>query len=85
MSLHWFRMDLRLHDNTALLKAIESGSKLIPLYILDPDYLDSTLVGANRLEFLLKTLNSLDADLRKIGVTLLFISMILIHAFYKQH
>ena len=31
----WFRQDLRLRDNPALLSAHESGQHIIPLYILD--------------------------------------------------
>lgn len=30
----WFRQDLRLRDNPALLAAHESGQPIIPLYIL---------------------------------------------------
>lgn len=31
-----FRRDLRLHDNTALLQAAQTGASLLPLFILDP-------------------------------------------------
>jgi len=31
----WFRQDLRLADNPALLAAIESGRTILPVYILD--------------------------------------------------
>ena len=31
----WFHNDLRLGDNPALVKAIESGNKIIPIYIWD--------------------------------------------------
>jgi deoxyribodipyrimidine photo-lyase len=31
----WFRQDLRLEDNPALLAAHESGQPIIPVYILD--------------------------------------------------
>ncbi|MDB4669868.1 deoxyribodipyrimidine photo-lyase, partial [bacterium] len=32
--LHWFRRDLRLTDNTALLAACEASEEIVPLYIL---------------------------------------------------
>jgi deoxyribodipyrimidine photo-lyase len=32
----WFRNDLRLSDNPALVSAAQSGRKIIPIYILDP-------------------------------------------------
>ena len=66
VGLHWFRKALRLHDNPALSKVIES-SYLIPLYILDTEFLDPKLVGSNRLGFLLDSLRSLDDDLREKG------------------
>ena len=66
VSLHWFRKALRLHDNPALLKATES-SWMIPLYILDTEYLDSRRVNANRVGFLLDSLKCLDEDLRSKG------------------
>ena len=34
-ALVWFHNDLRLGDNPALVKAIESGNKVIPIYIWD--------------------------------------------------
>ena len=66
VSLHWFRKALRLHDNPALLKATES-SWLIPLYILDTEYLDPRRTNANRVGFLLDSLKCLDEDLRSKG------------------
>ena len=35
-ALVWFRNDLRLDDNPALLKAAETGLPIIPLYVHDP-------------------------------------------------
>ena len=66
VSLHWFRKALRLRDNPALLKATES-SWLIPLYILDTEYLDPRRANANRVGFLLDSLKCLDQDLRSKG------------------
>ena len=67
VGVHWFRHGLRLHDNVPLLKAIDSCSHLIPLYILDTEYFQPGKVGANRLGFLMDSLRCLDADLQKIG------------------
>lgn len=33
----WFRQDLRVKDNLALLASHQSGCPIIPLYILDDD------------------------------------------------
>ena len=67
VGIHWFRHGLRLHDNTPLLKAIESSSELLPLYILDTDYFKPGQIGANRMGFLLDSLKCLDTDLRAKG------------------
>ena len=35
--LYWFKNDLRLHDNEALSRAVESGSELIMVYCINPE------------------------------------------------
>ena len=35
ISILWFRQDLRLHDNPALVAACAEG-EIIPVYVLDP-------------------------------------------------
>lgn len=64
-SLMWFRKGLRLHDNPALLAAIEGAKHVYPVFILDPYFLrpdpsapspGSTRVGINRIQFLLQSL-----------------------------
>ena len=67
VAVHWFRRDLRLHDNEGLLRAAECCTKLIPLYILDSHYLDPDKHGSNYLGFLLDSLRDLDNDLKDIG------------------
>lgn len=37
--IHWFRRDLRLHDNTALCHALEEKLPILPLFIFDTDIL----------------------------------------------
>ena len=66
-SVIWFRKGLRLHDNPALAAAIEGASRLYPVFCLDPHFVASGAVGANRLHFLLQTLTDLDSSLRKLG------------------
>ena len=39
----WMRRDLRLTDNQALASAMESGSKVLPVFIIDPVLLDSAV------------------------------------------
>ena len=50
--VHWFRKGLRLHDNPALLAAVERAAKdgllVRPVYILDPWFVKNARVGPNR-------------------------------------
>lgn len=41
----WFRQDLRLKDNPALLAAHEGGRPIIPIYILDDVNSDEWKMG----------------------------------------
>lgn len=56
-----------MHDNPALCQAAKSSSKLIPLFILDPWFLNPSKVCANRMGFLLESLKCLDDELRQQG------------------
>ncbi|XP_043227438.1 cryptochrome-2-like isoform X1 [Amphibalanus amphitrite] len=73
--IHWFRKGLRLHDNPALLKAVDyatqSGYHLRPVFILDPQFTRSGRVGANRWRFLVGALSDLDSSLQLLGSRLL--------------
>ena len=75
--IHWFRNDLRLHDNPALYQACQDASRVLPVYILDPDAM-ATLpaikgprVGEHRMRFLLESLADLRRSLRQQGSDLL--------------
>ncbi|MBB71273.1 MAG: deoxyribodipyrimidine photolyase [Legionellales bacterium] len=65
----WFRNDLRLRDNSALIAAAKASDDVIPLYILD-DKQYRPLGGAQRW-WLHHSLTSLAADLDKYGLQLL--------------
>jgi len=40
VAIHWFRRDIRLHDNAALFHALSSGTPVIPIFIFDSSILD---------------------------------------------
>lgn len=72
--LHWFRKGLRLHDNAALLAALNPpnwkpiGGERIELffaYVLDP--MEDLNAGVRRRQFLLESLRVLDKSLAKLN------------------
>uniref|UniRef100_A0AAQ4RWR2 Photolyase/cryptochrome alpha/beta domain-containing protein n=1 Tax=Gasterosteus aculeatus aculeatus TaxID=481459 RepID=A0AAQ4RWR2_GASAC len=72
-SIHWFRKGLRLHDNPAILQAVQGAGTLRCVYFLDPWFAGSSNVGVNRWRFLLQCLEDLDANLRKLNSRLFVI------------
>jgi deoxyribodipyrimidine photo-lyase len=60
----WFRRDLRLLDNPALLDACDADG-VLPLFVLDPALWEPA--GPSRRWYLAQSLRSLDADLRERG------------------
>jgi deoxyribodipyrimidine photo-lyase len=72
--VHWFKRDLRLNDNRALAAASEKArSKNVPLvciFIVSPQDYQAHLTSAIRVDFELRTLAILKADLDKLNVPL---------------
>lgn len=60
VSILWFRRDLRLADNPALVEAAASGP-VVPLFVLDPALVGPS--GAPRVAFLYRSLRALDESL----------------------
>lgn len=67
----WFRKDLRLIDNAALVCAAESGRPVIPVYILEPTETGNGPLGAAQAWWLHHSLEALDVSLRRIGSRLI--------------
>ena len=57
----WFRRDLRLADNPALVDALAAHETVLPLFVWDPRLVESS--GAARVSFLLGCLRELDESL----------------------
>lgn len=73
-TIHLFRKGLRLHDNPALLAALESSEVVYPVYILDRKFMTSVMhIGALRWHFLLQSLEDLQKNLCRLGSGLLVI------------
>lgn len=75
--IHWFRNDLRLHDNAALHQACQDARHVLPVYIFDPAStktlpgIDQPKAGRHRMRFLLESLADLRHNLQWGGSDLL--------------
>lgn len=70
--VHWFRRDLRLADNTALMAAAkESAGDVIPLFVLDDELLKGAHVAPARVAFMLDCLRELAVSLQETGSRLI--------------
>jgi deoxyribodipyrimidine photo-lyase len=74
----WFKTDLRITDNETLIRAISQSQKIIPVYCFDESHFQTTTngfkkTGSYRAQFLLESLQDLDARLRVLGSGLLII------------
>ncbi|MGG6230151.1 cryptochrome/photolyase family protein [Tenacibaculum sp. SDUM215027] len=65
VSVFWFRRDLRLEDNKGLHEALQSGNKVVPLFIFDENILESLPKNDARVTFIYQTLQKLDEELKK--------------------
>jgi deoxyribodipyrimidine photo-lyase len=70
MMFFWFRRDLRLEDNRGLIRALESGSPVQPVFIFDPVILDRLLPTDARVSFIYEHVLSLKKQLSEWGVDL---------------
>ncbi len=75
----WFKTDLRLNDNETLTRAVEQSDEIIPVYCLDETHFAITpfgfkKTGSWRAQFLLESLQNLDANLRAMRSGLLVVS-----------
>ena len=72
IAIHWFRRDLRLADNTALIEAARNHDRILPVFVFDPRLLEAPDIGAPRIRYLLDCLESLRGDLARFDVPLIF-------------
>lgn len=71
VSLFIFRRDLRIHDNKGLEKALELSDKVLPCFIFDPRQIDRhPYQSLSALQFMLASINDLQAAFKAIDVTL---------------
>ncbi|TEU25569.1 deoxyribodipyrimidine photo-lyase [Alkanindiges illinoisensis] len=70
MHLHWFRSDLRIHDNTALDAAASQGP-VLALYIITPKQWQQHDDAACKVDLWRRQLIELSADLSRLNIPLL--------------
>lgn len=71
INIHWFRRDLRLHDNTALHYAHNSEWPVQAIFIFDKNILDKLEDKDDaRVTFIHQRITELKASLEKVGATL---------------
>jgi deoxyribodipyrimidine photo-lyase len=68
-SLVWFRNDLRLHDNEALVSAINNSDQVLPVFIFDDKYWNQSKfghvrTGSFKTRFLIESVENLRQNLR---------------------
>ncbi len=71
MQLFWFRNDLRLEDNTALIQALSEGPT-VAIYIATPEQWIAHDDGPIKIDFWRRNLQELIVSLQKINVPLYF-------------
>lgn len=71
ISFFWFRRDLRLRDNKGLFEALNSGHKIVPVFIFDSEILDKLPINDARVTFIHESLNDMNQELKRHGSSLL--------------
>ncbi|MBX9875375.1 MAG: deoxyribodipyrimidine photo-lyase, partial [Beijerinckiaceae bacterium] len=67
VSIVWFRNDLRLSDNPALVESLRAGLPVVPVFVLDDETEGLRPIGGASRWWLHHSLHSLDTSLRKLG------------------
>lgn len=67
LSLHIFRRDLRLQDNSALIEALKQSDQVIPCFIFDTRQIgdDNQFRGMNSIHFMVNSLDELNHMLKE--------------------
>ena len=66
-AIHWFRRDLRLHDNSALRAALAAAEQVVTVYVLSDWKRQHQWTGPARQDFLCGSLEVLARNLQRIG------------------
>ena len=73
----WFRQDLRVHDNEALVEALSMGTDIIPVYVFDERIFKGKTMfgfskcGVHRTQFIIESILDLRETLHMLGTRLI--------------
>jgi deoxyribodipyrimidine photo-lyase len=69
LSIFIFRRDLRLTDNTGLLKAASKSNKILPIFIFTPIQIsdENSLKSSNSIQFMIESLFDLNESIQQIN------------------
>jgi deoxyribodipyrimidine photo-lyase len=71
INIFWFRRDLRLDDNTGLMKALKAGLPVLPLFIFDEEIISDLPSADARISFIHERLSGINDQLKKSGSSIL--------------
>lgn len=75
MQLVWFRRDLRVEDNTALIEATRTGEPVIAVYIATPRTWQSHDLAPIQADLIFRRLSCLQRDLAMLNIELLYMQV----------
>ena len=70
MNIYWFRRDLRIEDNKGFFEALNSGEKVLPIFIFDTKIINQLPKNDARVNFIHDLLTKINNELLKKGKTL---------------
>jgi len=70
LTLVWFKRDLRVTDHPALQSAASGPGRVLPVYIIEPDYWRLPDMSGRHWGFIAECLHDLQADLTRLGTPL---------------
>lgn len=68
MNIFLFHRDLRLVDNTSLIKQLSQFKKVVPIFIFPPEQIDpkkNKYFSHHSVQFMIESLEELDEDIRE--------------------
>ena len=70
-NIFWFRRDLRIEDNTALIQALNSSQSIIPIFIFDINIIKKLPKDDARISFIYNQLIGINKYLKRFNSSLL--------------